>query len=111
MLNRQNHAESKVVFEILVRENQAMLLTYLRAVVRDSSAIDDLFQETMLIAWRKLEEFDRTLPFGPWLRGIAAKLMLVHFRKARAAFLSFDEQTLEHLGQQVQSISELPGDT
>jgi RNA polymerase sigma-70 factor len=111
MLKSQIHSEARAVFEILVRENQAMLMTYLRAVVRDSSAIDDLFQETMLIAWRRIEKFDRSLPFGPWLRGIAAKLMLAHFRKARAAFLSFDEQTLEYLGQQVQSISERPGDT
>jgi RNA polymerase sigma-70 factor len=111
MLNRQNHTEARAVFEILVRENQAMLMTYLRSGVRHSAVIDDLFQETMLIAWRKLEEFDRSLPFGPWLRGIATKLMLAHFRKAKSAVLSFNEQTLEYLGQQVQSISERPGDT
>jgi len=111
MQNEQNHAEARTVFEILVRENQAMLMTYLRAVVRDTSAVDDLFQETMLIAWRRLDEFDRSLPFGPWLRGIAAKLMLAHFRKAKSAFLSFDEQTLDYLSRQTQSISERPGDT
>lgn len=111
MFNRQNHTESKAVFEILVRENQAMLMTYLRAVVPEASAVDDLFQETMLVAWRKLDEFDRSLPFGPWLRGIAAKLLLAHFRKAKSAFLFFDEQTLDYLSQQTQSISERPGDT
>ena len=30
----------------------------------------DLFQETMVVAWRRLDDFDHTRPFGPWLRGL-----------------------------------------
>ena len=49
---KQNEAQG--VFEILVRENEAMLMTYLRAAVRNQAVVEDLFQETMLVAWRKL---------------------------------------------------------
>jgi RNA polymerase sigma-70 factor len=111
MVPTNEKMEAKAVFEILVRENQAMLMTYLRAVVRDRSAVDDLFQETMLITWQKLDEYDRSRPFGPWLRGIAAKLVMAHFRKTKSDIPAFEEETLEYLSQQLQHICERPGDT
>jgi RNA polymerase sigma-70 factor len=111
MMTKDKIQQAREVFEILVRENQAMLMTYLRAVVRDAAVGEDLFQETMLIAWQKLNEYDRTRPFGPWLRGIAAKLVLAHFRKAKSDILLFGDETLEYLSGQVQHISERPGDT
>ena len=46
--------QAETVFEILVRENAGMLTTYLRAVVWDPAVVDDLFQDTMLVAWRRL---------------------------------------------------------
>ncbi len=103
--------EADAVFEILVRENAAMLATYLRAAVRDPGAVDDLFQESMLVAWRKLDKFDRTRPFGPWIRGIAARLVMAHYRNAPRHGLLCDEDFLAYLDQQVQHIAERPGDT
>jgi RNA polymerase sigma-70 factor len=104
------NTEARAIFEILVRENQAMLMTYLRAIVRNPSAIEDLFQETMLTAWQKLDGYDRKLPFGPWLRGIAARLVMAHFRKAKSDIILFESGTLEYLDQQLEYISEKPGD-
>ncbi len=103
--------EGKTVFEIIVRENQPMLMTYLRAVVRDQSVADDLFQDTMLIAWQKLDEYDRRRPIGPWLRGIGAKLVLAHFRKSKKDVMLLSAESLEYFDQQLQHISEKPGDT
>ena len=74
--------EPLALFEILVRENADSLTAFLRASVYNEAAADDLFQETMLIAWRKIGEYDRSRPFGAWLRGIAKRLALAHFRKA-----------------------------
>ncbi len=54
-------------FEILARENSRMLTVYLRSLVRDEAAVDDLFQEAMVVAWRRLDECDLDRPFGPWL--------------------------------------------
>jgi RNA polymerase sigma-70 factor len=110
MQKKVKNTEARTIFEILVRENQAMLMTYLRAIVRNPSAIEDLFQEVMLTAWKKLDEYDRTLPFGPWLRGIAAKLVLAHFRKVKSDIILFESETLEYLDQQLEYISERPGD-
>jgi RNA polymerase sigma-70 factor len=98
------------LFEILVREHADMLTVYLRSVVRDPAAVDDLFQETMIVAWKTLDRFDKTRPFGPWLRGIAARLILAYRRKTAGGMLLCDEQTLAHLDQRLTSLARQPGD-
>src|SRR5687768_10367216 len=74
-----------------------MLTVYLRCAVRDPGTADDLFQETMLTAWKNLDKFDRSRPFGPWLRGIAGKLVLAQRRKSARGFVLCDAEVLEHL--------------
>jgi RNA polymerase sigma-70 factor len=73
--------DAKKVFEILARDHADMLWAYLGSVVRDRAAAEDLFQETLLIAWRSLDRYDQSLPFGPWLRGIAGRLILAGRRR------------------------------
>jgi RNA polymerase sigma-70 factor (ECF subfamily) len=68
------------VFAILVREQAERLLAYLRATVPPSS-VDDLFQEAVLVAWRRLGDYDRTRPFGAWMRGIARNLVMDHLSR------------------------------
>lgn len=101
--------ESKL-FEILVRENARMLTAYLRSVIRDSSVVDDLFQETMVVAWRRLDECDLTRPFGPWLRGIASKLVLAHYRKLKQQPCFLNESILTLVDHRFESIDQQPGD-
>jgi RNA polymerase sigma-70 factor (ECF subfamily) len=103
--------DSRAVFEILMRDNADMLLAFLRSAVRDSHAADDLFQETMLTAWRRLADFDRSRPFGPWLRGIAAKLALAHHRRQARMEFCLDESSLEWLEARFAEVQRLAGDT
>ncbi|WP_404309396.1 sigma-70 family RNA polymerase sigma factor [Neorhodopirellula lusitana] len=98
------------VFEILVRENSRMLNAYIRSALRDSASADDVWQETMIVAWRRLHEFDRSRPFGPWLRGIAARVMLGYSRK-QAGAIQVDESTLEYLDTRFENLQSLQGDT
>ncbi len=99
------------VFEILMRENADMLLAYLRSAVRDEHAVDDLFQETMLIAWRKLEQYDRQRPFGAWLRGIAANLALAHYRAQARQDQPLEETSLAWLESRFTQVHKMGGDT
>ncbi|MBX7167519.1 MAG: sigma-70 family RNA polymerase sigma factor [Pirellulales bacterium] len=103
--------DSQDLFQILVREHADMLTVFLRCAVRDPSVVDDLFQETMLTAWRNLHRFDKTRPFGPWLRGIAAKLILAHRRKSARSMLLCDADILEHLEARHAALAQSPGDT
>ncbi len=72
---------AKQVFEILVREHSDRLMAFAYAVCRDRSAAEDVFQETLLRAWKGLDGYDRERPFGAWLRGIARNTAYELFRK------------------------------
>lgn len=99
------------LFEILVRENADSLTAYLRASVGEPASADDLFQETMLIAWRKVEEYDRARPFGAWLRGIARRLILAHWRQAAREVPVPDERVLDYLDLRMAQVDRQSGDT
>jgi len=108
---RHDARSSGDIFEILIREHADMLTAYLRSSLRDSYAVDDLFQETMIVAWRRLDDFDRTRPFGPWLRGIARNLVLAHYRKESRTPVWCDGAVLEALDQRFTTLSSHTGET
>ena len=72
--------DAEDLLAILVREQAERLLAYLRATV-PASSVDDLFQDTVLVAWRRLPDYDRTRPFGAWMRGIARNLVMDHLSR------------------------------
>lgn len=76
---------AREVFEVLVRDHADHLLVYLRAIVRDKSTVDDIFQETMMVAWRRLSDFDRSRSFGAWVRGIGCRIAMDHAGRRRIA--------------------------
>ena len=109
-MNRSK-SSGKDVFEILVREHADMLSAYLRSLVATSEMVDDLFQETMLVAWRRLGDYDKTRPFGPWLRGIAVRLVLAQRRKSATDFLNCDPAVLDGLDRRMQHLEKYPADS
>lgn len=68
-------------FSALVREHQAGLRAFIRALGADSAWVDDLAQEVFVVAYRRHAEFDPTADFGKWLRGIARHLVANERRK------------------------------
>ena len=98
-------------FEILARENSRMLTVYLRSLVDDEATVDDLFQETMVVAWRRLDECDLSLPFGPWLRGIASRLVKAHYRKRKLQPAFLDAAVLSQVDRQFEALASQTGDT
>ncbi|MBK8979444.1 MAG: sigma-70 family RNA polymerase sigma factor [Planctomycetes bacterium] len=104
--------DSRELFEILVRENQGLVRAFLLSAVRDAAVADDLLQEAFLIAWKNLDRYDRSLPFGPWVRGIAAKLVLTERRRyARSKVYFVDEEAIRHLERGNDDVHALAGDT
>lgn len=98
------------VFEMLVRQNEAMLITYIRALVPDAGLSDDIFQDTMITAWRKFDQYDQSRPLGPWLRGIAANLIRNARRKQATDILVFNEPLQEFIEKAVGVLDQQPGD-
>jgi len=99
------------VFEILAREHADMLTAYLRSLIGADPSVDDLFQQAMLVAWRRLGDYDRSRPFGPWLRGIAQRLVMEHFRKGKARPTTTDPAVLVELDTRYDRLNRAPGDT
>ena len=104
--------EPRDLFEILVRDHIDSVRAFLLASLRDSVAAEDVLQETFLVAWRILDRYDRQLPFGPWVRGIAGKLLLNHRRKLGRSRVHFcDEVVLGHIDEGFRQVAQLHGDT
>lgn len=99
------------VFEILAREHADMLTAYLRSLIGADPSVDDIFQQSMLVAWRRLGDYDRSRPFGPWLRGIAQRLVMEHHRKGKARPATTDPSVLAELDLRFNDLNRAPGDT
>jgi Sigma-70 region 2 len=83
---------------------------FLRASVEDLAATDDLLHETMLVAWRRIGEYDAARPIGAWLRGIAKRQILAHSRRGGREFILSDERILDYLDRRLSRIDGQPGD-
>jgi len=106
----ETEPEARDLFEILVRENADMLISFLRSTVRDPATAEDLFQETFLVAWKNLARFDRDRPFGPWLRGIAGRLVMAERRRG-VRIRMLEESEMELLEGYFEEFSASQGDT
>ncbi|MFY9343258.1 MAG: sigma-70 family RNA polymerase sigma factor [Planctomycetota bacterium] len=104
--------DSRDLFEILTREHIDSVRGFLLATLRDSVAAEDVLQETFLVAWKILDRYDRKLPFGPWVRGIASRLMMNHRRKLGRSRVHFcDEEVLNRIDDGFREFALLKGDT
>ena len=103
-------AESKKLFEALAQENARSLRVFLHSIVHDSAAVDDLFQETMIVAWRTIDRFDQSRSFGKWIRGIARRLALSQYRQNARQVLVSDEKLVAMIDDHCESIQLMSND-
>jgi RNA polymerase sigma-70 factor len=104
--------ESSVLFETLVREHYDSVHAFVSASVWDGATADDLVQETFVVAWRNLGRYDVTRPFGPWARGVAAKLLQNHRRKqGRSRVIVCDSSILATLEESFRRLDHLRGES
>ena len=68
-------------FEPYVREHQASLRAFLRALGAEEAWVDDLAQEAFLVAYRRFTDFEVGTDFGKWLRAIARRVLANERRK------------------------------
>ncbi len=68
-------------FSELIKLYERDIRACLAVRLTNSYEADDLAQETFIIAFKKIKEFDEAKPFRPWLRGIAFNLLKNYWRK------------------------------
>ena len=86
---------------VLVERHQASVRACLAVRMNYAPDAEDLAQEALLIAFRKLPGIDPTLPLGPWLRGIALNLLANHRRKFRAIPVGLNDELQAMLDTQL----------
>jgi RNA polymerase sigma-70 factor (ECF subfamily) len=63
-------------FTKLMRKHQAGVRAYISSLGTPSDLVDDIAQESFLIAWNKRDAYDFQRDFGTWVRGIARNVLL-----------------------------------
>lgn len=86
-------------FDALVREHQAGLRAYVRALGAQDAWVDDLAQEVFLVAYRRIAHFRSGADFGCWLRGVARNLVLNERRKNARRHRLLQESILDVLSE------------
>jgi RNA polymerase sigma-70 factor (ECF subfamily) len=70
-------------FESLVRQFEKPLYHFLLAKTRNHHQAEDLLQDTFLITYRKLAQFNPDYPFSSWIFTIANRKAIDHYRKQK----------------------------
>lgn len=99
------------LFDILVRQHAEMLNAFIHSFAFEKSTVDDVFQETIITAWKRIDEFDRSRPFGPWLRGIARNHILNSARKNRRYRTHLTELMQQRIALQFDKVDQAAGDS
>lgn len=90
-------ADRSESFVRLLTENQNRLYGYVYSLLGDSSRAADVVQETNLVLWRKIGEFNPELPFLPWAFAIARFQVLAHYRDRGRDRMLLDPELVEIL--------------
>ena len=80
---RQSQGGSLESFDRLVHLFHPRVFAFLLTLTRNRQDAEDLTQDTFVRAWRKLDRFDPSRPFLPWLLTIARRLSISMLRKKR----------------------------
>jgi len=92
-------------FAVLVRRYERELYGYLRRYTGDASLAEDVFQNTFLQLYTKMETFDMDRKVRPWLYTIATHQAIDAMRRAgRHQAVSLDQYREESTNGEVQSL-------
>ncbi|MER3416704.1 MAG: RNA polymerase subunit sigma-70 [Gemmataceae bacterium] len=69
-------------FGVLVRRYQRELFGYLERYLGDRAAAEDVFQNTFLQVYQKLDQYQAERPFRPWLYTVATHQAIDAMRRA-----------------------------
>lgn len=93
--------------ETLFLQQAAAVRGFVRGLVPDRAAAEDVFQDVFLTVTRRGADFRREGNFLAWVRGIARNKVLEHYRRQRSAPLPFDEELLNLLANSAEGSDQL----
>jgi len=97
-------------YETFVRlfvSHEARLRGFVRTLMPHWDAVDEVMQETSLVAWRKFDQFDPGSNFMAWAAAIARFESLKHLRRKSRERLVFNDDILDLLAEESLEESEV----
>lgn len=96
-LIRQVLAGRRDAFRPIVERYWPQVKNIARRVLQRPELVDDICQETFLRAYEKLDTFDTSREFGPWIVRIAVNLIGEHYRQngQKLQFVPLDERLFQ----------------
>lgn len=104
VLIRRSLSGDDDAFGSLIHTHQSTVFNIAYRMVGDREVARDLAQETFLRAFRALDTFDQSRPFGPWLYRIATNLSINWVKRAQVSTVPLDvpSSTGETHGEPIQ---------
>lgn len=99
-MNQSDHSET---FVRQLTENQNRIYGYVYSLLAEHSSAADVVQETNLVLWRKIDEFEVDKPFLPWAFAVARFQVLAYLRDSKRDRLLLDEELVETIGEEMES--------
>ncbi len=87
-------------FVRLFVSHEGRLRAFIRALLPTWADVDEVMQETSLVAWRKFDRFERGTNFSAWVTTIARFEALDHLRRRGRDHLMFSEAVADLLAEE-----------
>jgi RNA polymerase sigma-70 factor (ECF subfamily) len=99
--------ERRDEFTRLFTRHQRHVYVFIRSLVGNPTDVEEIWQETNLILWRKFDEFELGTNFIAWARRIAYFEIRAFQAKSRRSGLQFSEQFVEALSTEAELARDL----
>lgn len=86
-------------FAQLVAIHEARLFAYIYALTLNMADAEDIYQDTLLVLWRKYKDYQPNTNFAAWARAAARRELQHYFRRKGRQRVHFDEKLLEELSE------------
>ena len=97
-------------FNLLVRQYQRRLYSFVRRMITDHDEAQDVLQNTFIKAWNGLDKFREDSKLYSWLYRIAHNECLNHLRSAKRGLFTSDEAVVGRLTTTLDSSEHFSGD-
>jgi RNA polymerase sigma-70 factor, ECF subfamily len=85
------------VFSELIAVHRSRVFGYIYAMLHNMSDAEDIYQQTTLLMWQKLDEFEPGTDFGSWALKIAYYNIKNFQRSAQRRHVFFSDEVMENV--------------
>ena len=84
-------------FLTLFRMNESRIFGFILAFLPNFAKAEDILQETMIVMWRKFDDFEKGSNFAGWGIQIARYNLYKYHRENKASIVHFNSDALDNL--------------